>query len=158
MSANSDLATFRLDSSLTGLELLQRWISQGLVAGLNGRLQTRPIEATAGRVRFACQIDEGHGNFVGLVHGGVAAALVDIAGGAAAMTLLKAGETLLTADLAMRFLNPAPLSGGDLIAEAVVSYQDGRRIVADVQVATGDVVMAQGSVSISIRRPQAKAA
>ena len=155
MNAEAPHAQFRLDTSLTGLELLERWIEQGLVAGLNGRLRTRPIMASPGHVRFACEIDEGHGNFVGLVHGGVAAALVDIAGGAAALSLLKAGESLLTADLAMRFLNPAPLGRGDLVADGRVSYQDGRRILADVQVTLGDIAMAQGSVNIALRRPQA---
>jgi len=145
-------APFRLDPTVTGLELVQRWISHGIAAGLNGRLGAQPILASPGHIRFACRIDDGLANFSGLVHGGVAAALIDIAGGGAAMTLLQRGETLLTADLSMRFLNPAPLTDGQLIADGRVSYQDGRRILAEVQVTAGEVTMAQGSVSIAVRR------
>jgi len=146
-------APFRLDPTVTGLEIVQRWIDQGIVAGLNGRLGAQPIQASPGHVRFACRMDEGLANFSGLVHGGVAAALIDIAGGGAAMTLLQRGETPLTADLSMRFLNPAPLTDGRLIADGRVSYHDGRRILVDVQVTAGEIMMAQGSVSVAVRRP-----
>lgn len=155
MIAEAPLLPFRLDPTATGLELAHRWINQGPVMGLNGRLRVQPVMASPGHIRFVCRIDEGHGNFSGLVHGGVTAALIDIAGGGAAMTLLQQGETLLTADLSMRFLNPAPLDGGDLVADGRVTYQDGRRTLVEVQVTCGQIAMAHGSVSISVRRPKA---
>ena len=103
-------------------------------------------------MRVECDIDPGHSNFVGLVHGGVTAALVDIIGGGAAMTLLKPGEFLLSTDLSMRFLNAAPIGCGRLIAEGRAVYADPRKVVAEVTVSTPDgLTIAHGSAAIAIR-------
>lgn len=153
-AATQTLARFALDPTLSGLELARRWMRQGLVAGLNGTLNVRPVHVEAGKVGFACAVTPAHGNFVELVHGGVSAALVDIAGGAAAMTLLAPGETLLTSDLSIRFLAPTPLKTDQMVAQGQVTYQAGRKIIAEVSISAGETVVALGSVSISIRPPQ----
>jgi uncharacterized protein (TIGR00369 family) len=145
---------FVLDASLSGLDLLERWIEQGYVAGLNNRLRIRPVAASPGHVGFECTLDADHENFVGLVHGGVAAALTDIAGGAAAMSLLEPGETLLTTDLNLRFLQPSHVAGGTMTAEARTTYNDRRRVVAEVRISSAGIVTAIGTVGISIRRPE----
>ena len=145
---------FVLDASLSGLDLLERWIEQGYVAGLNNRLRIRPVAASPGYVGFECALDTDHENFVGLVHGGVAAALTDIAGGAAAMSLLEPGETLLTTDLSLRFLQPSRVASGTMTAEAHTTYNDRRRVVAEVRILSAGIVTAIGTVGISIRRPE----
>lgn len=147
------LPVFPLDSTLSGLDLLHRWIELGYVAGLNGTLCSRPVEAEFGRVVFTCRPDGRHMNFVGLVHGGVAAGLVDIVGGAAAMSCLKPGETLLTTDLNVRFLKPAFPDRGDMIAEGRTIYRDDRKMVAEVTVRIGEEIVVAGNVGISIRPP-----
>ena len=150
------LPEFGLDSTLSGLELVHRWIELGLVSGLTGRLKVRPVFASPGIVRFQCEIDAGHANFVGLVHGGVAAALVDIAGGAAALTLLEQGQTLLTMDLAIRYLNLAPIDASVMAATATVKYRDMRKIVVEVEAQCNDKTIASGSVSVSVRQKAPK--
>ena len=145
---------FILDPDLSGLDLLRRWIEQGYVTGLNNRLRVRPLAASPGHVQFECALDAEHENFTGLVHGGVAAALTDIAGGAVAMTLLEPGETLLTTDLSLRFLQPARVAGGTMMAEARATYNDRRRVVAEVLISSAGIVTAIGTVGISIRRPE----
>lgn len=154
MNATTGLERFRLDARLSGLELLHNWIEQKYVAGFNGRMRSRPVAARAGYARFECAIDAGHENFVSLVHGGVAAALIDIAGGAAAMSLLAPGETLLTVDLSARYLNAAPIDTRLLIAAATASYHDARKVVTDVRVSTapGELLVVLGSVTV-LRRP-----
>jgi len=149
------LEPFKLDAKASGLDLAERWLRQGLVAGLNGTLGTRPIEVSEGYVLFECALSPSHSNFVGIAHGGVAAALVDIAGGAAAMTLLAPGETLLTSDLAVRYLAPARLDAGPMTAQSRVTHQVGRRVIADVDIRVADKTVATGSVSVSIRSPSA---
>lgn len=148
---------FALDPAQSGLELAQRWIDTVWPGGFVNRLAARPVEVAEGRMRVECDIDPGHSNFVGLVHGGVTAALVDIVGGGAAMTLLKPGEFLLSSDLTMRFLNPAPIGCGKLIAEGRAVYVDARKVVADVVISTPDgltIVHGTAAIAIRTRRPE----
>ena len=105
---SGDPVLFQLDRDADGLELARRWMEMPRPGGFLSRLQVRPIEIERGFMRVRCDVDIGHSNFIGLVHGGVIAGLTDIAGGGAAMTLLKPGGTLLTTDLHTRFLDAAP--------------------------------------------------
>lgn len=143
---------FALDPAQGGLELARRWVEAVWPGGFVNRLAARPVEVAEGRMRVECDIDSGHSNFVGLVHGGVTAALVDIVGGGAAMTLLKPGEFLLSTDLSLRFLNAAPIGCGRLIAEGRAVYVDPRKVVAEVTISTPDgLTIAHGSAAIAIR-------
>lgn len=148
---------FAFDAKLSGLQLVERWIEQGYVAGLNNRLRARPVAVSPGHVRFECELDSEHENFVGLVHGGVSAALVDIVGGSVAMSLLRPGETLLTVDLQLRYLNPARTSAERLVAEGRAIHHDRRRVVAEVKIMAGGEIAAIGSACMSIRRPESTA-
>lgn len=143
---------FRLDPALSGLELARRWMAAEDTGGFPTRLNARPTAVDEGFMRIECTLDPGHANFVGLVHGGVTAALVDIAGGGAAMTLLKPGEFLLSTDLNLRFLNAAPIRGERLIAEGRAAYADPRKVVAEVRVTTPEgLLIAHGTAAIAIR-------
>lgn len=144
---------FALDPTVDGLDLVHRWMAAGdAVGGFLKRLGSHPVEARKGFVRVACDIDPGHANFIGLVHGGVTAALIDMAGGAAVMTILTPGQTLVTTDLTTRFLNAAPIDTVRLEATGTITYRDERKAVvaAQVQTDTG-VVVAQGTVGVAIR-------
>lgn len=146
---------FALDPTQSGLELAQRWIDTIWPGGFVNRLGARPVEAAEGFMRVECDIDPGHSNFVGLVHGGMTAAMVDIVGGGAAMTLLKPGEFLLSTDLTMRFLNAAPIGCGRLIAEGRAVYVDPRKVVAEVTISTPQgLTIVHGTAAIAIRTPR----
>lgn len=151
---SSDPVIFKLDRDADGFELARRWVEMPRPGGFLSLLKARPVEIERGFMRVICDVDVGHSNFVGLVHGGVIAGLTDIAGGGAAMTLLKPGETLLTTDLSTRFLGPAPIEFEMLEAIGRVSFHAERRVVVSVEIA-GDsgAVIAQGSVGVSIRAP-----
>ena len=144
--------TFKLDPQFSGIELARQWMQVQWPGGYPNRLPARPVEVGEGYMKLVCELDAGHSNFVGLVHGGVTAGLVDFVGGGAAMTILKAGEYLLTTDLQMRFLNGAPIDCGQLIAEGHVSYADDRKVITDVKIMTpDDVVVVLGTVAIARR-------
>jgi len=149
----SEPVRFHLDPGVDGLELLQLWMAAGDgVGGFLKRLGAHPVEAREGFVRVACNIDPGHANLIGLVHGGVTAALIDMAGGAAVMTLLKPGQTLVTTDLTVRFLTAAPSDTARLDATGAVTWRDDRKAVVATQVCTDTgVVVAQGTVGVAIR-------
>ena len=144
--------TFKLDPKYSGIELARQWMEVQWPGGYPNRLPARPIEVREGYMKLVCELDAGHSNFVGLVHGGVTAGLVDFVGGGAVMTLLQPGEFLLTTDLQMRFLNGAPIDSGHLIAEGWVTYSDARKMVADVKITTPDeVVVVMGTVAVARR-------
>lgn len=155
---SGDPVLFQLDRDADGFELARRWVEMPRPGGFLNRLRARPVQIERGFMRVSCDVDVGHSNFVGLVHGGVIAGLTDIAGGGAAMTLLKPGETLLTTDLNTRFLDAAPIGSARLDAVGRVTFQSARRVVVTVEI-TGDggVVIAQGSVGVSIRAPRTEA-
>lgn len=144
---------FQLDPGVDGLELVRRWMEAGTdVGGFLKRLGCRPVEAREGFVRVVCDIDPGHANFIGLVHGGVTAAMIDMAGGSAVMSILTPGQTLVTTDLTMRFLNAAPSDTVRLEASGTVTYRDARKAVVAAEVVTDTgVVVAQGTVGVAIR-------
>lgn len=157
MNQGTDQAevTFHLDPAEDGLALAKRWMALGYAGGFPERLRSRPIALELGYIRLECTLGPGHANFVGLVHGGVTASLVDMAGGGAAMTLLKPGETLLSTDLTLRFINAAPIGGTTLFAEGRAVHQDMRKVVVDVTVTTPErLLIAHGTVGVSIRRPR----
>ncbi len=86
------------------------------------------------------------------MHGGVIAALVDVAGAGAAMTSTNAGESVLTTDVNLRLLEATPLDAGQLIAEGRVTYRAKKRLVVAVEIRRADgVVVAEGSVGALVR-------
>lgn len=157
MDDQARLPAFHFDRTKSGLEVAQSWIEQGYVAGFTGALRIKPVWAVKGEARFVCAVDGQHANFVGLVHGGVAASLVDVAAGTAAMTLIAPGETILTVDLSVRYLNPAPLAVEELIASAVVTYHDRRKAICDAKVTDpqGNLIVL-GAAHIALRPAKAK--
>ncbi|HCF0993050.1 TPA: PaaI family thioesterase [Pseudomonas aeruginosa] len=139
----------------TGFELAERWLEMRNVGGFFDRLRAVPVEVGQGRMVMRCALDHGHTNLAGLVHGGVTAALVDMAGSGAAMTLIAPGEGLLTADLSIRYLAPGKLNYQTLTAEGQVSERMGSKMIALVTVRDGtNEVIAQGSVCVVVRPPR----
>lgn len=152
MDDHTGLPAFHFDRTKSGLEVAQDWIAQGYVSGFSGALRVKPVWAQRGAARFTCAVEGLHSNFVGLVHGGVAAALVDMAAGTAAMTLIGPGETILTVDMSIRYLNPAPLAVEELTANAVVTYHDARKAICDAKVTdpAGNLIVL-GTAHIALR-------
>ncbi|MDP6473371.1 MAG: PaaI family thioesterase [Alphaproteobacteria bacterium] len=91
----------------------------------------------------------------GFLHGGVVAALADVAGGYAAFTLFEAGADILTVEIKINFL--APAAGEALIARGEV-IKSGRTlsIVRSEVFAVNDgaeTLCAAGLGSLMTRRP-----
>ena len=60
-----------------------------------------------GTVMIACGFDERLTQQHGLLHGGVVASLVDVACGYAALSVMPAGQEVLTVEFKVHFLKPA---------------------------------------------------
>ncbi len=98
-------------------------------------------EIEEGRVVFTVEPAEYHYNPIGVVHGGLAATLLDSAMGCAVHTTLAPGVGYTTIDLHVTFVRPLTATTGTIRAEGRVVHAGSR-----VATAEGRVVDATGRV------------
>src|SRR5207237_9265374 len=70
-----------------------------------------------GRIVMELDAEESLENTIGLLHGAIAAALLDTAMGCAISTKLPAGQTSVTLDLKLTYLRPLSVKSGTIQAE-----------------------------------------
>lgn len=105
-----------------------------------------------GRARFDLTVAPGHMNPHGVVHGGVIYTLVDYAMGGAMVSRLGPGERCATLEVKINYL--APVTAGEVSAEAVLVERTKRVGVLEARVHAGDgrlVAVATGSFYIATR-------
>jgi uncharacterized protein (TIGR00369 family) len=126
------LAAAARGREMSGLELLQ--------AIRDGRLPPPPIavlmgfsivELGEGRVIFAVTPAEYHYNPIGVVHGGVAATLLDTVMGCAVQSKLPRGRAYTTLDVQVRYLRPLTVQTGRVLGLGVVVHAGGRIATAE---------------------------
>jgi uncharacterized protein (TIGR00369 family) len=119
---------------LSGLEYMQKMIA--------GELPRPPIsvllnftleEVSEGRAVFFCEPAEYHYNPLGVVHGGLAATLLDSAMGCAVHTTLPAGVGYTTLELKVNYIRAVSKDTGRLRCEANVIHIGGRTATADAK-------------------------
>jgi uncharacterized protein (TIGR00369 family) len=93
-----------------------------------------PVEVDAGRVVFDAEPDERHYNPIGVVHGGLAATLLDSAMGCAVQTTLPAGAAYTTLELKVNFTRPITRDTGRVLCMAEVVHRGGRVATAEGRV------------------------
>jgi len=114
-------------------------------------LHMRVAGARSGSARIELEIGEEVKNLHGIVHGGILAALVDSACGAALGTLLGPGETLVTLDLRINYI--APAEDGRLVAEGKVVHLGRQTGVAEATVMhQGSRLVAKGMTTHFLQR------
>jgi uncharacterized protein (TIGR00369 family) len=110
------LATARRGEGMSGLEFLE--------AIRTGRLPAPPIaallgfsivEVGEGRATFSVVPEEYHYNPIGVVHGGLAAALLDTAMACAVQSRLPRGRAYTTLDVQVRYLRPLTRETGRVL-------------------------------------------
>ncbi len=84
------------------------------------------VEVEEGRAVFTADPGEQHYNPIGLVHGGLAATLLDSAMGCAVHTTLEPGWSYGTLDLSARFVRTITPQTGRIIGEGKVVHRGGR--------------------------------
>lgn len=116
------LATADRGRGLSGLEFLEG-IRTGAIPPppIAVLLGLSPVEFAEGRATFAVVPDEFHYNPIGVVHGALAAALLDTAMGCAVHSRLPRGQAYTTIDIQVRYVRPLTRDTGRVvcIAEAV---------------------------------------
>jgi uncharacterized protein (TIGR00369 family) len=108
------------------------------------------VEVDEGRVVFAAHPGEEHYNPIGMVHGGLAATLIDSATGCAVHTTLPAGTGYTTTDVQVRFVRPITRDTGRIECIGEVVHRGRTLATAEARVVAGDRLLAHGTASLLI--------
>ena len=103
-------------------------------------MSTLGVEAVSfevGRAVFALVPQEFHYNPLGSVHGGVIATLLDSAAGCAVHSVLPAGTSYTSVDLAIKYLRPVTARTGRVFAEGTVLHRGSRTALAQARLTDG---------------------
>lgn len=140
---------------MSGLEHLRRLVDGTLppppiMELLGGRL----IEANEGRVVFAAWPAEYHYNPIGVVHGGLAATLLDSAMGCAVHSTLPAGVGYTTLEIKVNYIRAIIMTTGELRAEGSVLHAGSRTATAEGRLTdAAGTLYAHGTTTCLILRP-----
>ncbi len=117
---------------LSGLEYLQRIVAGELPRPPIGALMNFEItELSEGRAVFVVEPAEYHYNPIGVVHGGLAATLLDSAMGCAVHSRLPAGASYTTLEIKVNYIRPMMAETGRVRCEANVIHIGGRTATAE---------------------------
>jgi uncharacterized protein (TIGR00369 family) len=144
-------------AQLDGLSALRAMIAGALppppIATLLG---FELVEVDEGRAVFAADPGEEHYNPIGLVHGGLAATLIDSATGCAVHTTLPAGTGYTTTDVQVRFVRPITRDTGRIECVGQVVHRGRMLATAEARVVAGDRLLAHGTASLLILSSDAR--
>lgn len=120
---------------LPGLEFLQKMVTGELPPPpLASLLNFSIIELREGHAVFAVEPAEYHYNPIGVVHGGLAATLLDSAMGCAIHSTLPAGAGYTTLEIKVNFVRPMTAETGRVRCEAKIIHAGGRTATAEGRV------------------------
>jgi len=128
------LISARAGASMSGIEYL-RAIAQG-------KLPPPPIalllgfdidEVEEGRVVFTAETGEHQYNPIGMVHGGIAATLLDSAMGCAVHSRLPRGRGYTTLEIKVNYVRAVKLESGPLRAIGTVVHMGGKTATAEAR-------------------------
>jgi uncharacterized protein (TIGR00369 family) len=110
------------------------------------------VEADEGRAVFALRPAEWMYNPIGMVHGGIAATILDSCMGCAVHTTLPAGVGYTTTDLQVRYIRAMGETTGRVLAEGHVVHRGRRTATAEGRVftETDEKLIAHGSTGCVI--------
>lgn len=149
------LALAGLIRTLSGLEFLQAMV-EGRIPGppIAAHLNMRLASVADGEAVFAAEPDESLYNPIGMVHGGVAATMLDSAIGCAVHTTLPAGATYSSIELKVSYLKAIHPSAGEIRARGSVLKVGSRVGFAEAELRDGSgTLLATASGSCLIARP-----
>src|SRR5438067_1988237 len=111
-------------------------------------------EVSEGRVVFSAEPAEYHYNPLGVVHGGVAATLLDSAMGCAVQSVLPHGAGYTTLELKVNYLRPMTGATGIVYCEGKVIHVGGRIATAEARLTdTSGKLYAHGTTTCILLRP-----
>jgi uncharacterized protein (TIGR00369 family) len=116
----------------TGLELFELYRDGQLdPVGVAALLDIQCPEVEDGRVVFTCKTRSEFANPLGMLHGGIAATLLDSAMSCAVHTTLPASQAYTSLDISVRYIKPACVDGGELRAEGRITHRGRKMCTAE---------------------------
>ncbi len=133
-----------LTAELSGLEIM-RGIRDGTLPAppMARSIGFRCVVAEIGEIAMRLDHDPSLENTLRMLHGGVAATVLDTAMGAAAHTMLPVGSAVVTLDLTLTYIRPIDFRNTPVTATGRV-LNVGRRTVY----VSGEVVDSQGALTV----------
>jgi uncharacterized protein (TIGR00369 family) len=101
-------------------------------------LNLRLLEVEEGRVVFGARPTRDHYNGMGVVHGGLAATLLDSALGCAINSMAPPGKIFTTLELKINYTRPLTEEVGDIRCEARVIHLGSRTATAEGRIVDAD--------------------
>ncbi|HEY0320313.1 MAG TPA: PaaI family thioesterase [Pyrinomonadaceae bacterium] len=140
---------------LPGLEYLQKIVAGELPRPPIGALMNFAItELSEGRAVFTVEPAEYHYNPIGVVHGGLAATLLDSAMGCAVHSMLPAGAGYTTLEIKVNYVRAMTAETGTVRCEAKAIHIGGRTATAEGRVLDeSGKLYAHGTTTCIIFRP-----
>lgn len=122
------VATAAAGATMTGMEYMTAIVSGEMPPPpIAVTMRLRPVELEQGRVVFEGEPGEEHYNPIGVVHGGLAATLIDSATGCAVHSTLEAGVAYTSLEVKVNFVRPVTRDTGRVLCEGTVVHR-GRTI------------------------------
>ena len=140
---------------VSGLEFLQRIVNGDLPPPPFARLLNFDlVELGEGQAVFAVDPAEYHYNPIGVVHGGLAATLLDSAMGCAVHSTLPAGAGYTTLEIKVNFIRAMTAETGRVRCEARTIHVGGRTATAEGRIVDqAGKLYAHGTTTCLILRP-----
>ena len=148
--------TVQKSKTMSGLQYLQALQVGDLPAPPIATLLGMEIaEVSEGRIVFAAEPGEYEYNPIGVVHGGIAATLLDSAMGCAVHSTLPAGTAYTSLELKVNYLRPMTSKTGVVYCEGKVIHVGGRIATAEARLtdASGKLY-AHGTTTCIVMRPE----
>lgn len=154
LSNPQETATDVQGRRLTTLESYRSGVdAPGRDGGIGSLLGLRMTSIEPGAATFELTTGPEHSNTLGIVHGGVAATMLDSAMACAIHTMLGAEDEFVTVELKVNYIRPANVSGEVLTARGTVLHVGGSTGVADGQIRNNDGgLIAHATTTCLIRR------
>jgi uncharacterized protein (TIGR00369 family) len=126
-------------AGMSGIEALRLMAAGELPpAPLGKTLGFGPFEVEEGRATFTVEPAEFHYNPIGVVHGGLALALLDSAMGCAVQSTLAAGVAYTTLEVKANFVRPLTSSTGPIRCTGTVVHGGRTVATAEGRIVDGD--------------------
>ena len=116
-------------------------------------LKIRPTNAVEGITEFEMVVEEQHLRTLGIMHGGVTAALLDSAMGFAAVTMSPPGHYVVTVQLNINFVRPV-WESETLIAKGEVRHSGRQTAVVFGEIHTGEGTLIATGTGTFLYQPQ----
>lgn len=141
-------------AALSGLEYMRQLLSgESPPSGMSQLMNFKLVEVSEGRAVFSIKPDERHYNGLGIVHGGLAATLLDSALGCAINTMMPPGRVFTTLEMKINYVRPLRRETGEVRCEASVLHVGGRVATAEGRITDeGGKLYAHGTATCMLFR------